>query len=223
MGHRIYLYPKWIRLWHIVNALMFLILIATGLSMQYTNASGWLLQELGANPAEKTETTTFLMSFTTAISWHNIAALIVTLGFLVFFTGNVITRNSRNYIPRKKFFIKNMMIQLRFYAFGIFKGENHPFPINKDRKFNPLQQASYIFAMYIAMPLVILSGIGMFFPELVPTQMFGVSGLMINGLIHIISGYTLSMFMIIHIYTCTLGAKPTTLYKGMITGYHEVH
>jgi len=191
--------------------------------MQYTNASGWLLQELGGKSAESTETTTFLMSFATAISWHNVAAIVVTLGFLVFLIGNLITGNGRNYMPKEKSILKNMMIQLRFYAYGVFKGESHPFPINEDRKFNPLQKVSYIFAMYIAMPLVILSGIAMFFPEMVPAQIFGVSGLMLNDLIHIISGYTLSMFMIIHIYTCTLGQKPTTLYKGMITGYHEGH
>ena len=26
-----YLYPKWIRIWHVLNALMFLILIVTGI------------------------------------------------------------------------------------------------------------------------------------------------------------------------------------------------
>jgi thiosulfate reductase cytochrome b subunit len=29
--------------------------------------------------------------------------------------------------------------------------------------------------------------------------------------------------MLIHIYTCTLGDKPTTLFKSMINGYHEEH
>jgi len=31
-----YLYPKWIRLWHLFNALLFILLIVTGISMQYT-------------------------------------------------------------------------------------------------------------------------------------------------------------------------------------------
>ena len=33
---KMYLYPKWIRIWHLLNALMFIVLIVTGLSMQYT-------------------------------------------------------------------------------------------------------------------------------------------------------------------------------------------
>jgi thiosulfate reductase cytochrome b subunit len=27
--------------------------------------------------------------------------------------------------------------------------------------------------------------------------------------------------MIVHIYTCTLGSKPTSLFKSMINGYHH--
>jgi thiosulfate reductase cytochrome b subunit len=34
-------------------------------------------------------------------------------------------------------------------------------------------------------------------------------------------GFLLSVFMVIHIYTCTLGTKPWSLFKGIITGYHE--
>jgi thiosulfate reductase cytochrome b subunit len=34
-------------------------------------------------------------------------------------------------------------------------------------------------------------------------------------------GFCLSVFMVIHIYTCTLGAKPTSLFWGMISGYHQ--
>jgi len=223
MGHKIYLYPKWIRLWHLVNALMFLVLVATGLNMQYINASGWLLEELRVAPAVPVKDTTFLMNFATAISWHNVAALIVVMGFIVFVAGNYFTGNGKYYILKDKTILRDLLVQLKFYTFGMFKGESHPFPVNKERKFNPLQKVSYVFVMYFVMPLLILSGIAMFFPEIVPDQVFGVSGLLINDLIHIISGYTLSLFLIIHFYTCTLGSKPTTLYKGMITGYHEVH
>ena len=35
---RIYLYPIWIRLWHALNALMFLVLIITGISLHYATA-----------------------------------------------------------------------------------------------------------------------------------------------------------------------------------------
>ena len=44
-----YLYPKWIRVWHVLNAMLFLIIIVTGLSMQYTDKArlyscSWICQ-----------------------------------------------------------------------------------------------------------------------------------------------------------------------------------
>jgi thiosulfate reductase cytochrome b subunit len=102
----------------------------------------------------------------------------------------------------------------------MFRGEKHPFPVTMERKFNPLQKLAYILTMYLALPLVIVSGFGLLFPEIVVTRFFGVSGMILTDLLHITMGFFLSLFLIIHVYTCTLGSKPTTLFRGMITGYH---
>jgi thiosulfate reductase cytochrome b subunit len=75
--------------------------------------------------------------------------------------------------------------------------------------------------MYFGMPLVIISGIVLLFPEIALDSVFGMSGLVLNDVLHITTGFFLSIFMVIHIYTCTLGAKPSSLFKGMLSGYHE--
>ncbi len=103
----------------------------------------------------------------------------------------------------------------------MFKGEKHPFPVTEKSKFNPLQKFSYVLAMYVAVPLLIISGTGLLFPEITITKFFGVSGLILTDILHITMGFFLSIFMIIHIYTCTLGEKPTSLFWGMISGYHR--
>jgi thiosulfate reductase cytochrome b subunit len=113
------------------------------------------------------------------------------------------------------------MKQLKYYSFGMFKGEKHPFPVTEERKFNPLQKVTYVFAMYFGMPLLIISGVGLLFPEITIKVLFGVSGLILTDVLHITMGFFLSIFMIIHIYTCTLGSKPTSLFRGIITGFHE--
>ena len=218
MKNKLYLYPKWIRSWHVLNALLFIILIATGLSMQYAGASGWLLPSGGDGTAGF-----FLMSFAAAVKWHNVAAIILSANFLFFIIGNGITGNGKHYKPGEKGLIKNLYMQGRYYAYGMFKGEDHPFPVTEKSKFNPLQKVSYILAMYVGMPLLIFSGIAMFFPEFIINKIFNVSGLLVNDLVHVTTGFILSLFMIIHIYTCTLGTKSSTLFKSMITGYHEVH
>jgi thiosulfate reductase cytochrome b subunit len=76
-------------------------------------------------------------------------------------------------------------------------------------------------AMYVAMPLVIISGLGLMFPEMTINKIFGISGFILTDILHITMAFFLSVFLVIHIYTCTLGSKPTSLFRGMITGFHE--
>ena len=63
----------------------------------------------------------------------------------------------------------------------MFKGEKHPFPVTEERKFNPLQKLTYVLAMYVAFPLLIISGIGLLLPEITITTFFGISGLILYG------------------------------------------
>lgn len=200
-----YLYPKWIRIWHFFNAVLFIVLIITGISMQYTGKN---------NPA-------YMIGFAKAVKWHNFAAILLIINYIVFVTGNLFTKNGRYYKISRKNCLSDLLKQLRYYAFGMFKGEKHPFPVTEERKFNPLQRFSYVLAMYVALPLLIISGIGLLFPEITITSFLGVSGLIYTDILHITMGFFLSIFMLIHIYTCTLGAKPTSLFWGMITGYHR--
>ena len=200
-----YLYPKWIRAWHIFNALLFLVLIITGLSMQYTDK----------------ENASYIVGFAKAVKWHNFSALIFTINFIIFVTGNLLTQNGRYYKISKENFLEDLFRQLKYYSWGMFNGEKHPFPVTEERKFNPLQKVTYVFAMYVAVPLLIISGLGLLFPEITVNRFFGISGLILTDILHITMGFFLSIFMVIHIYTCTLGAKPTSLFWGMISGYHR--
>ena len=68
-----YLYPIWVRLWHLFNAILFLVLIITGISMQYTDMKDYIL----------------VVGFARAVKWHNIAAILLTLNYIFFVTGNI--------------------------------------------------------------------------------------------------------------------------------------
>jgi thiosulfate reductase cytochrome b subunit len=200
-----YLYPIWLRFWHWINALLFIVLIITGISMQYTDK----------------DNAAIMVGFARAVKWHNIAAILLTLNYIIFVTGNILTNNGKYYRIERKNFWKDLGEQLKYYSWGMFKGQKSPFPVTGDRKFNPLQKFTYVLAMYVGMPLLIISGIGLLFPEITVRNFFGVSGLIYTDILHITMGFFLSLFMIIHIYTCTLGAKPTSLFWGMISGYHR--
>jgi thiosulfate reductase cytochrome b subunit len=203
--NKIYLYPVWIRLWHVLNALMFITLIFTGLWLRYAAAESGFI------------------SFNVAVGIHNVCAIILTVNYGIFVVGNMVSGNGRYYRKWRKNLMPKLWKQFQFYAFGIFKNEPHPFPITKKQKFNPLQKISYVLAMYLGMPLLIISGIGLMFPERISTAIFKISGLVFYDALHVIVGFVLSLFLLIHLYTCTLGDKPGTLFKSMINGYHEEH
>ena len=202
---KIYLYPVWIRSWHAINAINFLLLIITGLSLHYSSADFNLI------------------GFKASVGIHNVCALILTFNYGIFVIGNIVTKNGNFYRNWRKNLFPKLWKQFMFYAVGIFKNEPHPFPITEKQKFNPLQKISYVFAMYLGMPLLIFSGIALMAPDLIAYKVFNVSGMIFYDVLHIIVGFVLSIFLLIHLYTCTLGDKPGTLFKSMINGYHEEH
>jgi len=202
MKEKIYLYPVWVRIWHWLNALLFVLLILTGLSMQYA-AKGSLL-----------------IPFKFSVTVHNICGIILVFNFLFFAFGNSFTWNGKYYkIPRKGY-AKMLWKQIIYYSWGIFKKAPKPFPITQDRKFNPLQQFSYIIAMYILIPLIIISGIGLLFPEITLTVLFGKSGIWLTDLLHQFLAFFLTLFWLIHLYFCTIGKTTTSNFKSMVDGWH---
>jgi thiosulfate reductase cytochrome b subunit len=202
---KVYLYPVWIRLWHVLNALLFILLIITGFSLHYASVDSSLIP------------------FNISVAIHNICAIILIANYGIFIVGNFVTKNGIYYSKWRKNLWPKLWKQFHFYAIGIFKGDPHPFPVSKKQKFNPLQKISYVMVMYLGMPLLIISGIGLMFPEKIGTTIFNISTLLFYDVLHLVMGFILSIFLVIHIYTCTLGDKPGTLFKSMITGYHEEH
>lgn len=205
MAIKYYFYPLWLRAWHWINAILCILLIITGLSMQYSNPE---------YP---------FMRFDLAVSVHNISGVLLTASYLIFVLGNIFTGNGRFYVLRRKTIVQEAFAQLKYYTVGIFKKENPPYPINEKRKFNPMQKFTYVMVMYISMPLIIITGWALLFPEITVHDVFGVSGLHLTDLLHLVMGFFISIFLMIHIYFSTIGATPTAHFKAMIDGWHKAH
>jgi len=202
---KLYLYPVWIRFWHLMNALLCLLLIITGISMQFSNPKMPLIH------------------FRVAVSIHNISGILLLASYLFFLAGNLVTRNGRYYRISLSGLLTRLKLQARYYSYGIFKHESAPFPVTSLSKFNPLQQFTYVGVMYLVVPLLVCSGLAMLYPEIIPVRFLWSSGLHLTDLVHILSGFLVSLFMIVHIYFCTIGRTAWSNFKSMINGYHEVH
>jgi len=202
---KLYLYPIWLRFWHLLNAILCLLLVITGVSMQFSA------------PAVA------LVRFDTAVAIHNISGIILSASYLIFFCGNLFTYNGKHYQLEYKGLIGRLKFQFRYYTLGIFRQELPPYPVTRENKFNPLQQFSYLVIMYIFIPVVFVTGWVLLYPETIPTTILGTSGLHLTDLFHIISGFIISVFLVIHIYFCTIGKKPVSNFRSILNGYHEPH
>ena len=197
----LYLYPIWIRLWHVLNALLCLTLIVTGLSIQF------------ANP-------TITVRFNVAVVIQNIAGVLLSINYIIFFIGNLFTKNGAYYVIEVKGYFKRLKTQFHHYTVGVFRKEKAPFPVTPDSKFNPLQQISYVGVMYIIIPLVILSGLGLLYPEITVHSLLGISGLDYTDLLHLFCGFMVTLFLCIHVYFCTFGKTAISNFKSIVNGYH---
>lgn len=200
----VYHYQGYIRLWHLLNALFFLVLILTGLSMQYSDPDAPLIP------------------FATSVKLHNVCGIGLTASYLIFFISNILSGNRKHYRFQWQGLRKKMMRQLRYYFWGYLNKEKSPHPVTEENKFNPLQAFTYAAAMYIGVPVLFITGWGLLFPVAILDRIFGVNGLLATDLVHVITGFLLSCFMFIHIYTCSIGKNPKDNYRAILTGWAEV-
>ncbi|WP_439183670.1 cytochrome b/b6 domain-containing protein [Carboxylicivirga taeanensis] len=205
MSDKLYLYPVWIRVWHVINALCFLVLLVSGISMQYSNPEYPLLP------------------FDIAVSSHNISGIIIFIAYLFFLAAFVVTSNKRHYKIVFKGLSQRLFKQISYYTFGVFKGESSPYPTTEMAKFNPLQQVTYVGVLFVLYPILIATGLALMFPELIIDNFFGVGGTLLTALLHASAGFLASMFLIIHLYFATMGATVSANFKSILNGYHESH
>ena len=159
--------------------------------------------------------------FAGAFRWHKIAAIFLTFSYMAFVSGNIISGNGKYYKISKKDLLSDLGKQMKYFLWGMFKHKKQPFPVTLENKFNPLEKVTYLLIMYIALPLLILSGFILMFPDMTIIRIFGTGMFIITDIIHIILGFLISLFLIVHIYLSTTGPKPASLFRGIITGYHE--
>lgn len=201
---KIYLHPLPVRIWHWINVLTFLALIVTGLQIRYRDIMN-------------------LMTFKFAVDTHNICGFILLGNFLLWLGYYLISGKIKTYVPAfsPKKFIEGSIRQARYYAYGIFVGEENPHHPSPDNKFNPLQQMAYLNIMAMFIPLQIVTGILMWDVKGFSQFISLAGGIKIVDTVHVLLFLFFSSFLFIHIYLATLGHTVTAHIKAMFTGYEE--
>ena len=193
------LFPRWLRLWHWANALLFLTLIVTGFSLHFAG--------VGQGG----------VGFKLAVTIHNLLG-VALVGVYLFYLGSMaVTGHWRQYIPRRPLF-QRIYKQVLYYIWGIFKGAHHPYEASVESRFNPIQQLAYIMAVLTLMPGQIVTGVALLFPDRVPEQAFGMNGIMPWAVGHAAIAYFTVVFLFIHLYLALTVGEPHTGVKSMLLG-----
>lgn len=196
---KILLHPLVERIWHWVQALSIVMLIITGVMIHWPEwFPGW---------------------FDYAVKLHNWFGWLAVISFVVWLIYNLVTRRIKHYIPTKEDVPGGMVKQAKFYGYGIFKHDPHPYAPSEDNKFNPLQKIAYFQFQALLLPILLLSGLLYMYPEFFKPVINAIGGLTVLAIIHLILGGLFAAFLVAHIYLATTGETVGENFKAIITGY----
>ncbi len=200
---RVYLYDFHERMWHWVQALGILLLLATGLVIHAPDSLRFL-------------------DFETAIEVHDILGIALGINALLGLLYNVFSGAIRNYLPEPRGFFALAMRQARYYGYGIFHGEKHPIQKRPGHKLNPLQQIAYLLLLNVLLPVQLLTGLLLWISWAWPSLTSAAGGLGVLAPLHSLGAWLFAAFLFLHLYLATTGTTATTNFKVMITGWEEL-
>lgn len=193
----IYLYTRYERFWHWLQGVAIIVLLITGFEVHDTFT---------------------LLGFRTAVDVHSFVGLswLILFAFFVFWIFT--TGEWRQYVPTTK----KMFAMVRYYSYGIFRGEPHPVPKRKDAKHNPLQRLAYLSLAALLLPIQMASGFLYWGYNSWPQWGLGWLPLKVVALVHLAGAFAILSFLVVHIYMTTTGHSLLAHIKAMITGWEEV-
>lgn len=190
-------YPAFERIWHWTQMLLIVILMVTGFGMNGVHG---------------------LLPFGPAVMIHTIAALVLLLVWIFATFWLFTTGTWKQFVPQ----LDGMLSVMRFYVYGVFKGETHPHKKLYWRKHNPLQILAYFGLKMFVFPLIWGSGLLYLTYNLWSDAGDSSFALYVIANLHLLAAYVIAAFVVIHIYLLTIGHGFREHVKPMINGYEEV-
>jgi thiosulfate reductase cytochrome b subunit len=157
--------------------------------------------------------------FDWSVSVHNWFGWAAVISWGAWFLYAIFSGRISHYFPKKGEIPGGLIKQAKFYGYGIFKHEPHPYAPSEDNKFNPLQKIAYLKFQLILLPLLLLSGLVYMYPETFSGVVRVVGGLWVVATIHLVLGALFAAFVIAHLYLATTGETVSENFKAMVSGY----
>lgn len=197
-GERIY--PLAVRVLHWSNAALFLVLLATGLSIHAPGSALSLPMEF-------------------SVGVHDAAGVLLAANFTAFLLYSLLSGDILQYIPFRSGMMRRFGQQLHYYLAGIFSGAEKPHHVTASRRMNPVQQLTYLLVYCLGMFVLLGSGLLLLVPALAATFAPEATTRCLATAHYLLAvGYM--AFLLLHVYMTTTGKRLFSLLKGMVTGRH---
>lgn len=187
--------PLWIRVWHWIMAILFLLLVVTGILLHF------------AVPGIS------VMDYAAATTVHDVAGIALAVEYGLFLIAVFATGYWTIYLPRRGALWRRIREQIAAYALQTATAKASAPPAAGEPRFNPLQQVAYLLVVFGLLPALVVTGLVYLFPEYAPQKVLGLDGLWTIALAHFLAGVAGTLYVVLHIYMATMGGM-----GRMITG-----
>ncbi len=199
---QVYLHPLPLRIWHWMNALVVILLLATGIQFRLPGiASLW-----PHNPSLGLH------------KWAGIAMTALWLFWLIY--GLTSGHLLRHYALRRQDLI-GIPGMIRFYMLSTFRGEKSPFRPSPEAKYHALQRLAYGSVMGIFTPVTVVTGLFFVMGFRIGGELLPFDTIKTIDALHVTGLYVFALFLVIHVYMATTGPTVLSHIRAMITGYEE--
>ncbi len=196
-SRKVMIYTRFERFWHWTQMALILTLLFTGFGIHGFH---------------------HLISVELADRVHTFSALGVMVLWLFAISWLLTTGAWKQFMPTRR----GLWRVVRFYSYGIFKGEPHPFRKAYTRKLNPLQALTYLSLKLVLFPAIWLSGIAYLTYGLWERYTSSGAPFEAVALIHTAAAFAIAAFVVIHVYMLTTGRSFVGHVMPMISGFDEV-
>lgn len=202
---KVYVHPLPVRVWHWANAILFIALVVTGVQIRYLDLFGY-------------------MPFGTAVAVHNWVGFALIANFFVWLLFYLFSDRNQAYHPELNIvkLAQASFAQMKYYGWGMFRGEHNPHHIDPYHKFNPLQRTLYQILMLMLLPLQFATGILMWDVKRFSAVIEMVGGVRVVSTVHVLIFIFFVFYLFFHPYLATLGHTPAAHIRAMVTGYEDV-
>jgi thiosulfate reductase cytochrome b subunit len=199
----VYMYSIYERQWHWLQTVVIFGLIFTGLVIHKPEMFG-------------------MFSFRYIVLVHNALALLLLINAALAAFYHLVSGEIQQFLPEPRGFFGKMFAQAKYYLWGIFHNEPHPFEKTPQQKMNPIQQVTYFGLLNVLLPLQVITGSLMWGAQRWPEITASLGGLPFLAPFHSLIAWLLSTFIVLHVYMTTTGHTPVANIKAMIMGWDEV-